>query len=309
MPRFFTHYWNIATWEQNRHSEGDPLDHAAGNLFRSRGVRPGDFVYVVTVKAGQILLAGRMEVGSVVTRDQAAALLGTDDLWEAEDHIIGTGTPMRFDRLVPFEVTEKIRCLVRGKTEKLFFRTLTELDNQTLRGVRELSPDSARLLDALLESPATPRLAEEVVLDEEIEQPFDPDALEDERRRATANVVQRLGEPEFRRALIAAYKGRCAISGCDVEPALQAAHIIPYMGPQSNRCSNGLLLRADLHNLFDLGLLAIDPDSLTVCLAPSLTGSCYAHLNGVGLTLPKAPAERLSREALKHRLDLTSVPG
>jgi hypothetical protein len=80
-------------------------------------------------------------------------------------------------------------------------------------------------------------------------------------------------------------------------------------GLQSNRCSNGLLLRADLHNLFDLGLLTIDPETLTVCFAPSLMGSCYAHLNGMKLTLPDSPAERPSREALKHRLDLTSVPG
>ena len=48
-----------------------------------------------------------------------------------------------------------------------------------------------------------------------------------------------------------AYGGRCAITGYDVEEALQAAHIVPYLGPQSNTVNNGLLLRADVHNLFD----------------------------------------------------------
>jgi predicted restriction endonuclease len=172
--------------------------------------------------------------------------------------------------------------------------------------VRELSPGSARLLDELLDAPGTPR-GEEALgrgWDEALtEGPLDPDTLEDERRRTLASVVQRQGQEDFRGALLLAHKGRCAISGCDVEPALQAAHIIPYLGPHSNRCSNGLLLRADLHNPFDLGLLTIDPERLTVGLAPSLTGSCYAHLNGVRLTLPDSPADRPSREALNHRLE------
>jgi hypothetical protein len=88
MPRYFTHYWYNATWEANRLSEGENLDYAASNQFRKRGVRPGDFVYVVTVKAGQILLAGRMHVDRVVSRAEALELLGTDDLWDAEDQII-----------------------------------------------------------------------------------------------------------------------------------------------------------------------------------------------------------------------------
>ena len=81
---------------------------------------------------------------------------------------------------------------------------------------------------------------------------------EDGRSRTIATVVRRRGQPEFRRALIEAYGGRCAISECDAEAALEACHIRPYMGPKTNALSNGLLLRADLHTLFDLGLLAID---------------------------------------------------
>jgi hypothetical protein len=307
MPRYFTHYWSNSTWEGNRDSEGENLDHAASNQFRKRGVRPGDFVYVVTVEAGQILLAGRMQVDRVVSRDEAMELLGTDDLWDAEDQVIaapGTGLPMRFDRPVPLEVTRRIRFLVGGKDEPLVFRTPTRLDQQTLRGVRQLSPDSARLLDELLDVPGTPR-GEEALdrgWDEALtEWPLDLDTLEDERRRTLASVVQRQGQEDFRRALLRAYNGRCAISGCDVESALQAAHIIPYLGPHSNRSSNGLLLRADLHNLFDLGLLWIDPETLTVRLAPSLKGSCYGHLDGKGLAVPDSPSERPNPEVLRRR--------
>jgi hypothetical protein len=57
--------------------------------------------------------------------------------------------------------------------------------------------------------------------------------------------------PEFRAALMKAYRGRCAISGCDVSHVLQAAHIDPVARGGRDDIGNGLLPRADLHNLFD----------------------------------------------------------
>ncbi len=49
--------------------------------------------------------------------------------------------------------------------------------------------------------------------------------------------------------LLKAYSGRCAVTGCDAEPALEAAHLRPYKGPESNTAANGLLLRSDIHTL------------------------------------------------------------
>ena len=106
------------------------------------------------------------------------------------------------------------------------------------------------------------------------------ESLEDGRDRAIASVVRRRGQPAFRRALIEAYGAGCAISGCDAEAALEACHIKPYRGPQSNSLPNGLLLRADLHTLFDLGLLAVDTASMTVLVAPELAASTYSELAG-----------------------------
>ncbi|MDI5940270.1 MULTISPECIES: HNH endonuclease [unclassified Micromonospora] len=85
-----------------------------------------------------------------------------------------------------------------------------------------------------------------------------PDELPAGRRRRLAEVTARQGQADFRRRLIEAYGGRCAITGCDTEAALQAAHISPYDGPTTNRVTNGLLLRADVHNLFDRGLIWVD---------------------------------------------------
>lgn len=71
---------------------------------------------------------------------------------------------------------------------------------------------------------------------------FDPTDLIDGRKRTITSVVQRQGQPAFRRALIKAYGGKCAVTDCDAEEALEAAHIVPYQGPETNHVTNGLLL-------------------------------------------------------------------
>lgn len=133
-------------------------------------------------------------------------------------------------------------------------------------------------------------------------QPFEPDSLIDGRERVIASIVRRRGQPEFRRALLGVYGGRCAISGCDAEAVLEASHITPYRGPDTNSLSNGLLLRADLHVLFDLGLLAVDSASMTVILAPRLGETSYGEFAGKPVSVPEDPSTRPSIEALDaHR--------
>ena len=120
----------------------------------------------------------------------------------------------------------------------------------------------------------------------------------DERERAVGNIVRRRGQPEFRKQLIKAYGGRCAISGCDAEAALEAAHIVPYKGPKSNSLFNGILLRADLHTLFDLGLLAVDTANMTVILAPEIKGTAYGDLLGTAVSVPVGASTNLTIDAL-----------
>ncbi len=108
----------------------------------------------------------------------------------------------------------------------------------------------------------------------------------DARERVAGSIVRRRGQPEFRKALIRAYHSKCAITGCDAVEALEAAHISPYRGPNTNHPSNGLLLRADLHTLFDLGLIAIDARTMTVLIAKNLANTTYAEIAGKVLRLP-----------------------
>jgi predicted restriction endonuclease len=135
----------------------------------------------------------------------------------------------------------------------------------------------------------------------ELEGYFDTVTIEDARRRITASIVQRQGQSEFRRKLLSFYNGRCPITDCDVEPAIEAAHIIPYQGTVTNHPTNGLPLRADIHTLFDLYLLSIEPDTYNVKLAPELINTCYRSLDGRKLTLPNDRKAAPDRDALsKH---------
>lgn len=109
---------------------------------------------------------------------------------------------------------------------------------------------------------------------------------EDARRRVLSSIVQRQGQPKFRKSLLEAYESKCAISGCDCPDALEAAHIKPYKGAHTNVVSNGILLRSDLHTLFDLGKPTIDTQGI-VRVVEELLATTYGQLDGQRLRLPK----------------------
>ncbi len=112
-------------------------------------------------------------------------------------------------------------------------------------------------------------------------------------------VLQRRGQARFRASLIEAYDGRCCVSDCDALDALEAGHIAAYNQSLDNRTSNGLLLRADLHTLFDLGLLAIDPTTMMTILAPKLRSSTYKDLHQLKIRLPKNIADQPNAKVLR----------
>lgn len=131
---------------------------------------------------------------------------------------------------------------------------------------------------------------------------FDPEGITDARERILASIVRRRGRSAFRQYLLVAYLGRCAITGCDVEAVLEAAHIVPYRGPKTNDPHNGLLLRADLHTLFDLKRVAVDVATMRLLVSPLLAGTCYEEYRGKPIRVPDDSGSRPSREALaQHR--------
>ena len=75
-----------------------------------------------------------------------------------------------------------------------------------------------------------------------------------------ALFVCRLGQGAFRIVVTDTYDRRCALTGERTLPVLEAAHIKPYSSGGAHDITNGLLLRSDLHTLFDRGYLTVTPE-------------------------------------------------
>lgn len=96
----------------------------------------------------------------------------------------------------------------------------------------------------------------------------EPTKKEEERERVWVERLSRKRQAKFRERLIDLY-GRCPLSGCTTLRALEAAHVDPITNNGIDADNNGILLRADLHKLFDADLLAINPADGRVHIAPS----------------------------------------
>ena len=133
---------------------------------------------------------------------------------------------------------------------------------------------------------------------------FNPRNVKDGRKRVFAEVYRRQGQQGFRRKLMKAYGARCAITGRRTEWVLEAAHITPYMGTKTNTLANGLLLRADIHTLFDLALISIEPNSRKIRVSSMLARTEYSRLEGKTLADPVTSSSRPSTAALREHFSL-----
>lgn len=118
----------------------------------------------------------------------------------------------------------------------------------------------------------------------------------------------RLGQGAFRIMVTEAYHGRCAVTGEHTLPVLEAAHIKPFATSGPHLVSNGLLLRSDLHKLFDTGYITITPD-LRMEVSARLkeefnNGKIYYEMNGRKLlALPGTIRDMPSKEFLQWHND------
>jgi 5-methylcytosine-specific restriction protein A len=113
---------------------------------------------------------------------------------------------------------------------------------------------------------------------------------EDELQYTYQKVKKRLRQSKFRKELLLAYDYTCAVTGSKVIELLEAAHIQPYDGVHTSVVSNGILLRSDIHDLFDIyveGKRLIDISiDYKIAVHSSLKGSEYWEYNEKDLTLP-----------------------
>jgi hypothetical protein len=142
----FITLWSQPQVEIERRGPGGMLSHSANRQFRDRGVARGDRVYVVATDAGRLLLLGRLEVERVVGQREADAYFG-ESVDEAPDHLIGKGTSLRLDRIVPEDIARRIRR-DSGKPIKMALGRYM-VDANSLRTTGRITEESALLLTPL----------------------------------------------------------------------------------------------------------------------------------------------------------------
>lgn len=112
----------------------------------------------------------------------------------------------------------------------------------------------------------------------------------------------REGQGKFRTRLLELYDNKCCVTGTSITNVLDAAHIIPYSEEGITEESNGLLLRADIHNLFDDGLIYIDPKTMKIIVDDVLKSTEYWKYNGTPLN-SRNDGSNPSKQSLQWKMD------
>lgn len=118
---------------------------------------------------------------------------------------------------------------------------------------------------------------------------------------------QRLGQRSFQAVVLDTYGRRCAITGSRIRPVLEAAHVRPLPSGGEHRIDNGLLLRSDMHTLYDRGYLGVDP-KYRLLVSPRLrdefsNGEQLYAMAGHPISVPSRRADRPNGEFLEWHLD------
>jgi putative restriction endonuclease len=122
----------------------------------------------------------------------------------------------------------------------------------------------------------------------------------------------RRGQRPFQAVVLDAYHRRRAISGTHISPVLQAAHIRPISAGGEHRLEHGLLLRSDVHALFDRGYLGVDPKyRLLVSPRPRedfSNGDQFYAMTGQSIGLPGAESIGLNPSSWNGTQTMFSKP-
>ncbi|MYA28780.1 MAG: HNH endonuclease [Nitrospira sp. SB0666_bin_27] len=131
-----------------------------------------------------------------------------------------------------------------------------------------------------------------------------PVIAEEQARHGEPHLIQpRLGQGTFRILVTDIYQRRCAVTRERTLPALEAAHIRPYRDGGFHEASNGLLLRRDIHSLFDAGYVTVTPElhfEVSQRIKEEFeNGRDYYALHGRHIYVPRENAYEPDRTALR----------
>jgi hypothetical protein len=262
MTRFWTCHWQKRFWRPDVNREHAPCCSSGSNSFRKRGVSVGDLAYIISITEGQLLLGGRMTVKRIVSRDEAVRIWGSENLYDAEEWIVDeeeSGTPLNLHRRLAPEVTRRLRFLSPKRGQRpLFFKSNTQLDGQTTRGVYELTAESAALLDRIIDiTDRLPKSDQWITVTEELLE-CDPLNGDEESVRLPEEVPEGAAYPEgrvhrilvnryerdprVRDACISHYGATCSLCGFDfgerygelMAGVIHVHHLIPLSSVDAN---------------------------------------------------------------------------
>lgn len=216
MTRYFTHYWQNETVDEYREArDTSPLESIAGEQFFRRGVEVGDVVYPVTVYDGILYLICRLEAVAVCDREEATKRLGYEPTYEASQYVIASQPATEhFDLRVPTDVTKALRFVSGGRVKPPVFTTRDHLDKQTMRGVRELHPDSVACLNHVLSLAASQTPTHEDVVDSDLDSLREEEEyFEGSKKKRFTNYYER--DPKLRAAAVQYHGVACKVCGFD----------------------------------------------------------------------------------------------
>lgn len=139
------------------------LDVTESNQFKRRNVKKGDFIYAVSTNdEGQLLLVGKMQIGRFVSSPREVEKIlnlnyeqysGEEEGQPIEYAIAKQATLMQFDKIIEYPIAKSLRFITKqGLTSLTFKKGTQRLNKQTLRTMRQLTPESAIILDKFLKS-------------------------------------------------------------------------------------------------------------------------------------------------------------
>lgn len=288
----YTLYWEAKIW--NKKQNGEPLLYFAGSSLRN--INKGDEVFIINVKNNRLFIGGRiMSSGMPVDHKAASKHLNNKNLIEKKQYVIADTNHQDFFRANLSLAADDVRKIEIFKpTGSIYYCEFSEKSfKQDFRSRRRISEKSANELRSLLEIKIqdSEEMNDLVVHASPVDEPPE--------KRVLREILARRGQPEFRNNLLNAYDKACCVTGCKVIELLEAAHIDPHSEGGNYSLQNGLLLRSDIHTLFDQYLLAFDEFNRIV-VSKKLKKTEYEIFHMKRLLSP-TPSITLSKEALARR--------
>lgn len=291
----YTLYWTNNTWDQYKSEQSKPLLYVAGDSLSK--IKKGDEIFVVTAKDHRLFIGGRLiSSGVAVDRDRAIQLLDDENIIDKKQYVIADVNQRDYFRsnlsLDAGTVKRIEKIDVNGIVKQCEFSQTSFM--QDFRAMSKISEKSAKDLRQLLK-------LELKDLDEADDVDIRTNPADDNpEKRVLRELLARRGQPRFRNNLLEAYDATCCVTKSKVVELLEAAHIDPHSDGGDYTLENGLLLRSDIHTLFDQYLLAFD-EYQRLILSKKLRNSEYKHLHQNQRLVSPRPSIVLNKDGLAKR--------